>query len=1488
MKRTDFDILAEEILTQIEMKENQLLEWGFIGGGIDAEEEVRILLRQPSTSFLEELVASQGLTEDDAQPVINNLVERKLLFQLNPRHLYRSRYADTIRLLYLLKQRFKFEDWQTGKNLVSNIKPMLTYRKYPRRDIPLDVINEKLNTVMGISNIHRKVVSTLLKGGAFRLSQFQLDSLVRILNQSRSKFDSGTVIGAGTGSGKTKSFYIPAFAALIEALSKDSSNWTKVIGLYPRVELLKDQYREALSEILTLNTLCRDLGIRPLTIGGLYGDTPKRASDVHMHKDRQWKKTKDGYESPFFGCPECSKPMVWREEDVEAQKEQLYCTHCDTVIGEENIILTRDRMNKTAPDILFTTTEMINRKLPNSFENDLFGVYSSRPPMFILLDEVHVYEGVTGAHVAYLLRRLKYLLKQFSPNRGIQFVGLSATLSNPSTFFSQLVGLEERNIEYITPNEKDLVSEGVEYNLVVRGDPFSAAALLSTSVQTAMLLGRMLDPIDKDVSKGAYGSKLFGFTDKLDVINRWFHIELQAEHENNLSKYRDQDEIITNIKKNPNLKNSFESQYKTGQIWVIPTKINKEALKVPMQVDITSSQHKGVNENAKFVIATSTLEVGYNDPKVGAVIQHKAPRNLASFLQRKGRAGRVRGMRPWMVVVSSAYGRDRFVYDYPELYFQPNLNEMFLPIQNSNILRIQMVFSFMEWLMDRLYKQSKRLDVRDKLSAEGNLRNANYSDIILSSIRDVLEGHDQELIDYWVHSLQIDEETIKRIAWSEPRSIFFDVLPTLYTQLKEKFSFIPEEERSNNPLVGYIPRTLFSSLDISELALHIPKAEKISYQPLVQGMIEFAPGNVSKRYVNAYRVKEAHWLPVNDGKVDVKSEVMDSRWIECVQHEQKSINVYEPVSVKLATIPPTVSDRSSGRYNWSLDIQPVLHTTQNNIELPVQSALKEVFEQIEYFTSNEHNSIKLTRYAISAEGVKQFSDGNEEPFQATFIQQGKECAVGFQRYVDGIRFDVQSIDTLQLLQTSYGQQIMAVSKPDFFDYLLKGDPIIYDRVNMFKRQWLVQIVLSSVTAICISKNVTLHEAMKEYKRDLVRISNRTLEAIFLTTIVTDEDNSGKTDDTKVKKELQNLIETPSLMNRILQHLETFEGDLGKNPQFHQWMKETIIDSMAATIKASLEEMLPDVNTEDTNIDVVENSIWLTETESGGLGIITKIVSALKHNPSLFEELISSNINHCPRNTIASSLKSVLSHIENEELMDIMDNIRREQRIESQQEYLRQLQSILDQLGIPPKRDLIIGMSGKFFRSNRSHQTDVFMKEIHEFWEHEQERLQFQISPNVFSVASLRREEISTRLQNLMREVNLQLNAEKQTFLFLESFLLHDCHDSCPECLNLYSPYQSFAKPTRLLLRALVKPTHKVHHYPSEDFIKKATKTLESEKRLRVVVETAQRNRLQSEMFTLFHTPIEFKFQLYYPFLERVTNNGDTWFYDISVREVSYV
>src|SRR5207237_5729166 len=111
-----------------------------------------------------------------------------------------------------------------------------------------------------------------------------------------------------------------------------------------------------------------------------------------------------------------------------------------------------------------------------------------------------------------------------------------------------------------------------------------------------------------------------------------------------------------------------------------------------LRIGRTSSQDPGVASASDVIVATASLDVGFNDPTVGAVLQHKAPRGAAQFLQRKGRAGRIRGMRPWTVVVLSDYGRDRLAYQGYDLLFDPSLEATSLPLQNTYVIRMQAGF----------------------------------------------------------------------------------------------------------------------------------------------------------------------------------------------------------------------------------------------------------------------------------------------------------------------------------------------------------------------------------------------------------------------------------------------------------------------------------------------------------------------------------------------------------------------------------------------------------------------------------------------------------------------------------------------------------------------------------------------------------------------------------------------------------------------------
>ena len=173
---------------------------------------------------------------------------------------------------------------------------------------------------------------------------------------------------------------------------------------------------------------------------------------------------------------------------------------------------------------VFTTTEMLNRCLSDGWSMHVFGVgrNAPRPPSFLLLDEVHTYEGVSGAQAAFLLRRWRRLV-----GRAVTWVGLSATLANAPSFFASLCGLTEDAVSYVRPDPEQLHEVGREYQVVLRGDPTSQTALLSTSIQALMLLRRILDKTPAE--HGAFGSRVFAFCDNLDLVNRLYRQLLDAE-----------------------------------------------------------------------------------------------------------------------------------------------------------------------------------------------------------------------------------------------------------------------------------------------------------------------------------------------------------------------------------------------------------------------------------------------------------------------------------------------------------------------------------------------------------------------------------------------------------------------------------------------------------------------------------------------------------------------------------------------------------------------------------------------------------------------------------------------------------------------------------------------------------------------------------------------------------------------------------------------
>ena len=759
-------------LDAVERAELPSLMWGLVDQTL-SEDRV-----------LDAIASADGSSTPDA--LMAELLRRGLIFDVPrtspPR--YRSRMAEGIRLFAQLRQLLRNQRWEEGARLVVDYRLLVRPRYFPRRDTPLAAAQDELQT-LGIADSALEAFTALLgdasKAGGRQLARFQLDATREILEALPRNKDQAVIVSAGTGSGKTLAFYLPTLMHL--AADAQLGRGTAVLALYPRNELLKDQLQATLREVRRLRHF-HPKSPR-LRIGVYFGPTPFGGRQkLHPEYNKDWRNIKGGSICPFLNCPgdpageECGGDLTWSYED-QGRNAKLECRACGLQLTEDEIAFTRKGIQDDPPDILFTTTEMLNQRLSDDWARHIFGVggRAKRRLRMVLVDEAHTYEGSTGAQTAYLLRRLRHLL-----GSSVLWVGLSATLRNADAYFASLVGVESDSVREISPHPDSLQRGGHEYQLVLRGDPASQAALLSTTIQSLMLLLRLQDPLGEGTSGGLFGEKVFAFCDNLDTVNRLFSSLLSAEGRRPNAAVDAQNRPLALLRSETHHPaEDWNTRDAEGQNWWMVDRLRESP--VPPEIDLVSAQSPGVKDNAVHVVATSSLEVGYDDPGVGAVLQHKAPRDVAGFLQRRGRAGRPQIMRPWTVVVLSDYGRDRLTYQRYEELLDPELPPKALPLANRSIRRMQASFAVVDWLGHRLAdfdRGNKRGHVFRDLSGppSGNgtktIRARQMEQARL--LREVIDDHElrgarKELRDWLTAALDLSEAEVDILLWEGPRAV---------------------------------------------------------------------------------------------------------------------------------------------------------------------------------------------------------------------------------------------------------------------------------------------------------------------------------------------------------------------------------------------------------------------------------------------------------------------------------------------------------------------------------------------------------------------------------------------------------------------------------------------------------------------------------------------------------------------------------------------
>ena len=253
---------------------------------------------------------------------------------------------------------------------------------------------------------------------------------------------------------------------------------------------------------------------------------------------------------------------------------------------------------------------------------------------YVVIDEIHIYRGVFGSHLANVIRRLKRICRFYGSSP--QFICCSATIANPRELSQKIVGKEfvlvdnngapqgEKHFLFYNPPviNKEL---GIRKSLIKEVARF-VAYFLNYDIQTIIfarsrLTTEVLTSYLKDFLAKTGRSK--------DMVRGYRGGYL------------------------PNLRREIEKGLKDGEI--------------------------------KGVVSTNALELGIDIGQLDACFMAGYPGTISSTWQQAGRAGR-RSNSSIAILVASSNPLDQFVINHPDYFFGESPESGVIDPDNLSIL----------------------------------------------------------------------------------------------------------------------------------------------------------------------------------------------------------------------------------------------------------------------------------------------------------------------------------------------------------------------------------------------------------------------------------------------------------------------------------------------------------------------------------------------------------------------------------------------------------------------------------------------------------------------------------------------------------------------------------------------------------------------------------------------------------------------------------
>jgi DEAD/DEAH box helicase domain-containing protein len=302
----------------------------------------------------------------------------------------------------------------------------------------------------------------------------------------------------------------------------------------------------------------------------------------------------------------------------------------DTPMADRNLIRDEGRIIFTNPDMLHITI-LPQEERWRAFLQNL---------KYVVVDEIHVYNGLFGSHVAFIMRRLRRICAAVG-NRHIKFISCSATVANPQEHFKTIFGIENvhmTDFDGSPSGRKEFLCWNTPYK--DPGDPASGRG--DTMAEAARLFCQLI----------LRGVRVIAFC----------RVRMKCES------------LVAAVKQELTALERPECMarvmgYRGGYTPQDRRRIESEMFEGKLM----------------GIIATTALELGVDIGSLDAVITVGFPYTIANLRQQSGRAGR-RNKDSLSVLIGDCFPTDQYYMQNPdEIFTKPNC-ELQVDLQNMLVL----------------------------------------------------------------------------------------------------------------------------------------------------------------------------------------------------------------------------------------------------------------------------------------------------------------------------------------------------------------------------------------------------------------------------------------------------------------------------------------------------------------------------------------------------------------------------------------------------------------------------------------------------------------------------------------------------------------------------------------------------------------------------------------------------------------------------------